>query len=245
MAIEHSRQFARHGFYEYAQEAAPDKATRIYDDRYIMPTAKTMVQRPVDEYSYHRRNYNDFYSKSPEDPDAGSHSVLGWDGDPRRDKFEASGGQGKLFDVKHRAPKLDLLFAHEDLRPHAMGLLGRAALESHARYGQYPEASDDLSQHSEKIVRRLADKGIIKYPEHLMYPPDENGKIDNGISDDDSFYRQYKEGPHFGQKAETDYGRTNMDLPDWHQNLGSQFIRHALRRPQQGLGAKPQQDHLF
>jgi len=249
MAIRHSRQFNNYGFTEFAQDDAPDRATRVTEASSIVPTAKAVVYRPSDKYEYHYRNFDssgpgNAYSTIAEHMGAGSHALIAWGGAERRDKFEEKDGQGRLFAARRTAPKLEVLFAHEDLRPHAMGLLGRAAVESHARYGQYPEASSDLSQHSEKIVSRMAEKGLIKYPENLDYPPDEDGKIDNGISDDDSFYRRYREGPHYGPVVEdTQFTRTK-ELPGWHHALGRQFIRHALR-PERAQPSRVEQPPLF
>jgi len=62
-----------------------------------------------------------------------------------------------------RPPKVGLLVSKDGLgsRMSAMTLLGMADLDSRKTTGQPLETSDDLSQHSLRIVRHLSDSGAI------------------------------------------------------------------------------------
>jgi hypothetical protein len=235
MAIQHSRQFRPSGFTDYAQDHDPEKAVPV--NTYVdgqrtqvqsRPTVQVGVTRSSDTYTYNDNAVGDHNARMS--PEKG-----GWAGRHTFGYFPPEKGQGELFSVEHEAPHLDVLFAHHDMRHLVPGALGKAALETHARYGEYPKASNDLSPHSEKLVRRLSEKGVIQYPENLAYPD-----LQNGISDEDSYYHDYQQ----TEPRDLDGygGGTNTHkVPDWHQNLGSQFIRHAIRpdRKQQSLEDPP------
>jgi hypothetical protein len=81
------------------------------------------------------------------------------------EKETEPGEQMGLFNHYHEAPKVFSLAATPDARHHVGALLGMAALESHARYGETPQASSDLSPNSAPVVQRLIDKGLVKAPD--------------------------------------------------------------------------------
>lgn len=76
------------------------------------------------------------------------------------------GPQTAMFGVLHEPPKVDLLMSSFDRPKGSVSrVLGVGALESHARWGEYPVPSGDLSKHSAPMVQRLVDKGVVEKPE--------------------------------------------------------------------------------
>lgn len=74
------------------------------------------------------------------------------------------GRQQTLFGYHHVRPTVDFMLANRGYQHYAASLLGVAALESRARYGEDPVASSDLSPHSSRLVGRLARAGAVQYP---------------------------------------------------------------------------------
>lgn len=228
MAIVHSRQFNAHSMIDRVQDTST--SYRSYGGKKAYPTVQVGTSTPTDNYVYNSAVYSgpqDWHSRMPEHFGQGNHAVS-----PSQPLEK---GQQALFTVHHEPPKVDLLFAHEDLRHMVPGALGRVAMETHAKYGEYPAASGDLSPHSGRLVQNLSDKGIIKFPEHLDYPD-----FDNGVSDKDSYYRKFSEVP-----PEHSDAAPLKELPDWHQHLGSQFIRHVIRPQREKPQKAVEQPHLF
>jgi hypothetical protein len=141
--------------------------------------------------------------------------------------------QPKMFGMGHAPPVLDILAASEQAPRHAAhAALGLAAMESHARYGQYPEASSDLSLHSAPIVRRLADAGVIKAPEQFEDASDlksaekHPGKPYATNSLEKSWGNQIT---HEVQQHAAYAGGPESMRPQSYANLGRQFMSNALR----------------
>lgn len=73
--------------------------------------------------------------------------------------------QGLLYDSVPATPwKVHGLFAHEDMGHHVPALLGLAATHSKRTTGSAPEATNDLSVHSKKVVDRLVKAKLLKNP---------------------------------------------------------------------------------
>ncbi len=253
MAIKYGRQFTNYSVRLSAQEPDHPDTREMYNGQTAVPTASVSVEKPHEDYEYPMRTNWEAYGTAWEfrkTEKKGRHRLsdhLGGWGNP---KFEEDNGQGELFKVHHTPPIVDTLFSHHDLKGEVPGLLGRAALESKAQFGEYPEASTDLSRHSKGIVDRLVSKGIIKDPfeakarreqEFLGGDPEDYYQeqwSDNEISARDPYYEHYREPAN----------NASDEVPAWHQALGRQFMRHVLRgdRPQQSLSAPTfSQDPLF
>ena len=84
---------------------------------------------------------------------------------PEKDK-----GQGVLFNADHTPPSIQELGVTKGNR-HLLGpLLGTAAVESQARYGEMPTSVQDtvLFKDSEKLVKKFQDRGIAKGTPNYM-----------------------------------------------------------------------------
>lgn len=74
-------------------------------------------------------------------------------------------GQGVLVNSYPGKPwTVTNLAAHEEGRHHVPALLGLAAEFSLRTEGRFPAVSPDLSEHSERLVRKLADRGVVEMP---------------------------------------------------------------------------------
>lgn len=112
--------------------------------------AAASVDPPKNDYVLN----SDFASPIPE-------NRFGWDG---RGSVPDDNGQRALFSAHHTPPELVTL-ASAGRSPRDVGaVIGAAALESKARYGEFPKPSGDLSRFSAPLVEHLANKGLIEAP---------------------------------------------------------------------------------
>jgi hypothetical protein len=77
---------------------------------------------------------------------------------------DGPGNQQALFNVFHQPPRINSLHADPSMNTEAMNLVGIAAHQSKKRYGEEPIPDSDLSEHSSRMVRHLANLGITKPP---------------------------------------------------------------------------------
>jgi hypothetical protein len=137
-----------------------------------------------------------------------------------------------LFNTQWTPPKIDSMAATADSGHRIPALLGAAALESKARYGQLPVASDSLSKHSAPIVQHLVDKGIIESPHAVegdegMFADTSHVDVTNDLDrhwGNRAVYRATQ-----GQIFQPLEGNSVRSSPYPYGNVGSQFLRHTLR----------------
>lgn len=133
-----------------------------------------------------------------------------------------SDGQGALFGVTHTHPEMHWLVSHPDMRGHVPTMLGIAALETHARYGEYPRPADNLSDQSTRMVEKLASVGATKMPSHIDWNP---------MSSEDHSDR----GPDLAF-VRRDAAEGSIRMHDkGTASVGRQFIRSVLRGPKRSV----------
>jgi len=90
-----------------------------------------------------------------------------YDPDDRDRNFDVADirtGQKALFYAEPEQHEIDMAFATKSARHQVPTLLGMAAQHSLNRRGQVPRATNDLSEHSSKLVRKFSDLGVVKPP---------------------------------------------------------------------------------
>lgn len=113
-----------------------------------------------------------------------------------RDEMFDDDGQGRLFGSLPAEPwtvkELYVRPGHEHVVP---TLLGLAALHSLRTSGAAPKPSNNLSVHSERMVRHLADRGLVQMPDRIarnrIDKPDADQQVDdNYFTTDDTTWPQ-------------------------------------------------------
>jgi hypothetical protein len=134
--------------------------------------------------------------------------------------------QGALFGVMHRNPHVSWMSSHRDYRAHIPTLLGIAAVETKARYGESLRSDTSLSETSSPIVHRLAQAGAVEAPAMEFR--------NNEYHDPEKWVR-------------TRVGQNPREIPESTVNTSKQFLRQALRRPRQAVqrGAAAAGDKKF
>lgn len=189
------------------------------DQRYFAPGAEVRVSHPSTWYDYKFQ---------------GSMDRIDQRGDLTRYQFgDRSDGQRALFGVRHTHPYVSWMSTHRDYRAHIPSLLGAAAVETRARFGEPLRSDRSLSETSSPIVHRLAQAGAVQVP-----------KMENRNShqvDPDAEFST--------RESASAYVR---EVPAETVHLGKQFLRHALRQPKRNVsrgrvssGLKDKQGKLF
>lgn len=127
-------------------------------------------------------------------------------------------GQGVLFQALPERHEIDEAYSTKDARHHIPTLLGMAAQHSLQQRGRLPRASADLSVHSNQLVNKFADLGIIESPA-------QRGKEQplNSIG--------WEAGADSAQWRSQNTKYAGDEVPFERVNAGRQFVRDALRRP--------------
>lgn len=182
------------------------------------------VKGPTDEYGYPRHLVNTKVPSKdrPTDWQTSDRSGVG---------AEAFRNQ-RLFDVRHEPPVVTTLMGTNPRPKGAVSqVLGVAAIESKARWGQYPTPSPDLSQHSAPIVQRLVDKGVVDNP-HEYESPDKV-QVTNRYNRD------------VGHEAVEDHAAVFKYVPASRVHkgmLGSQFFKHLTGQVKEPSPAAPKHE---
>lgn len=198
----------------------------------LTPGASVHVRSPRTEYEYDGSTIRDMRTRSGHSDDY-SDDLSTW---RRGDGPE---GQRSLFDVAHHHPYVSWMGTHPDFRGHVATLLGVAATQTKARYGEYPRSDTSLSAESQRIVERAAAAGAVKMP-NFVSP-------NNYSSRDSQHYLIPTQGSQ-DSPADREYPATKSStVPQGDVEVGRQFARSVLRRPkqlvehaQQVAGAKQQ-----
>jgi len=127
-------------------------------------------------------------------------------------------GQGSLFDVHHFSPYVQYTATHPEMRAHIPTLLSTANVESQHRWGEPLKSDNNLSEHSSRMVRRLAEAGAVE--------PPENETRNDMSAEDYRRFEDYTRGHGPGEHSE---------VPAATVQMGKQFLRDALRGPRQAV----------
>jgi hypothetical protein len=186
-----------------------------------VPTAEVLVSRPHTDYRYNREFPEAAYDE-PLGPRPGSHSSHMLQYEPQKYgdwAFDDDGeplpnhvpGQFSFFTATHKPASVEEMFAHHSLRQHLPALIGMAAKS--AGWPTNPVvASESLSDHSQPIVDRMVDRGLLT--------PRQGGHHHNYISDNDPEFREYM------ATNNVDYERY---LPPSQAVEGRKLYRNAMR----------------
>lgn len=184
------------------------------------PGASVVVRSPRTSYEYDGSVSRDMRNRSGLPDDYGDdHST--W----RRG--DGPHGQRSLFDIKHQHPYVSWLGTHPDFRGHVATLLGVAATQTKARYGEYPRSDTSLSRESRRVVERAAAAGAVRMPDFVS-PNDYSSRNSSNYTvptQGSMDYPANKELP----------ATTSRTLPRPDVELGRQFARSVLRRPRQAI----------
>jgi hypothetical protein len=149
-----------------------------------------------------------------------AHTVF--DGDPN---ITEPDGQIPMIGTRQRGEnKISMAFASKGHEYLISGLLGRALTHAQRAYGQAPEADDDLSPDSARMVQRLVDKGVIRAPKqghrHDADQPADRVAVTNDYSKDDTARLVKDSSVYPGTEARPE------DVQE-----GEQVMRRTLREP--------------
>lgn len=139
----------------------------------------------------------------------------------REQAGEGPDGQQALFNISHKHPYVGFMATHPAYRHHVASLLGVAALETRARYGEDLRSDNSLSESSSKMVHRLAEAGIVSPPSNEQ----RNNLTRRHFAD-------YWIGTPLADIQEK---RRVEFLPSNTMRVGRQFAREVLRRTRQSV----------
>jgi hypothetical protein len=91
------------------------------------------------------------------------------DHDRNFDVADIRTGQKGLFYAEPERHEIDMAFASKSARHHIPTLLGMTAQNSLNLRGQVPRATNDLSEHSSKLVKKFSDLGVVQ-PSRKDFP---------------------------------------------------------------------------
>ena len=145
-------------------------------------------------------------------------------------------GQGVLFGVSHRPPKIDYMAGTKDAsRAGIAKILGLAAQDAQLRWGEPPQPSDNLSNHSAPVVNKLISAGLIRGRE-----TDEHIGVGNDMS--------WRSGQHAAEEIKDDfaghtgYGRSYIEkVSDQEANTAEANLIATLRAAKKDPNAIPRQ----
>lgn len=167
--------------------------------------ANVMVRGARTGYQYDGDRGRDILNSSPY-PDIGGTDLQTWQ------RGEGHHGQRSLFDVKHEHPYVSWMGTHPDMRGHIPTLLGVAAMQTRARYGEPLRSDTSLSAESQKIVDRAASAGAVQMPAFVSR---------NSISSSEDRFNNYA--------VNTKAAGGGRDIPEPEVAMGRQFVRATLR----------------
>ena len=128
--------------------------------------------------------------------------------------------QGTLFKSEPGKHEIDMAMATKDARHHIPTMLGMVAQHELKTRGKIPNASQDLSPHSTRMVQKAVDMGLVKNP---VQEYSEDVFASNDIN--------WTEGERAARWRSDDVRWYGDEVPFERVNAGRQFVRDALRRP--------------
>lgn len=194
-------------FYQVASQPVEQEATGD------LQGISVGLQHPKTEFDYSHDDRYPFQSQQDTRTEShryGPEDVYGSDG-------RLLGRQGTLFGYEHERPVVNWMNANQGYQHYAASLLGVAAQESMSRFGEYPVSDADLSDHSSRMVGRLARAGAVQYPE-------EEHRNDMDFPDYPAAYLPKPE-----------YSRRLSKIQPWRLAAGRRLIGQVLR----GSGPSP------
>jgi len=180
--------------------------------------------------AYNTHTFASYYQPDIYDkPNGGAYAVVTKSPSRHEPEFgEDTGGQGTMFTTTLRGGhSIDSLMATKSDTHLVPGVIGRAARHSLETYGRVPMASDNLSQHSARLVQKLVDRGILRNPTHLL-PDDDPAEVlpSNNYNWEDA-RSAVRTVSYIAQPANV--------VPANEHLMGSQFVRNELRATRPGL----------
>lgn len=177
------------------------------DTPYHAPGAEVVVSRP--KTAYFPTSGEDFTMDSTD-----SRGDL-----IRYQTGDGPGGQGALFDVRHTHPFVSGMNASPQFGAHIPTLLGIAARDTRARFGEDLRSDVSLSESSSPIVHRLAEAGAVQAPQK---------EERNSIARDPDFLAPTRRS-HVIRKMPVE------EVPRSEVSAARHFVRETLRRPKQAV----------
>lgn len=171
------------------------------DTPYHAPGASVTVARPMTRYS-----------SASGDEGRDIHGDL-----IRYQTGDGPAGQEALFDVRHHHPYVSSMHASPQFGAHIPTLLGIAARDTRARFGEDLRSDVSLSETSSPIVHRLAEAGAVQAPQ---------GETRNSVSRDPNFLAPTRRS-HVIRKMPVE------EVPRSEVSAARHFVRETLRRPKQ------------